>query len=99
MAVILARLVRTARMTFVGKVTGVRRRAEFELADMSRWLVEQRNIAIGAGLGDLSGQMFRVGHLGKAATREYLVDFLSAMEDYLQYKGIAVQPGSGLVGL
>ena len=49
-------------------VTGVCRRPEFELAEMSRWLVEQRDIAIGGGLGKLSGQMFRVGHLGKAAT-------------------------------
>ncbi len=80
-------------------VTGVSRRPEFELAEMSKWLVDQRDIAIGAGLGDLSGQMFRVGHLGKAATREYLVDFLFAMEEFLRYKGVATQPGSGLVGL
>ncbi len=80
-------------------VTGVSRRPEFELAEMSRWLVEQRDIAIGAGLGDLSGQMFRVGHLGKAATREYLVDFLFAMEEFLRYKGIPIQLGSSLAGL
>jgi aspartate aminotransferase-like enzyme len=80
-------------------VTGVCRRAEFEVADMSQWLVEQREIAIGGGLGELSGKMFRVGHLGKAATREYLTDFLSAMEEYLRFTGIPIQPGAGLVGL
>ena len=80
-------------------VTGVCRRPEFELAEMSRWLVEQRDIAIGGGLGELSGQMFRVGHLGKASTRDYLVDFLFAMEEFLRYKGIAVSQGAGLVGL
>ncbi len=80
-------------------VTGVCRRPEFELTDMSRWLVEQRGIAIGSGLGELSGQMFRVGHLAKAATREYLVDFLFAMEEFLRYTGIQIQPGAGLVGL
>jgi alanine-glyoxylate transaminase/serine-glyoxylate transaminase/serine-pyruvate transaminase len=80
-------------------VTGVCGRPEFELSEMSRWLVEQREIAIGGGLGELSGKMFRVGHLGKASTREYLVDFLFAMEEFLRYKGISVPVGSSLGGL
>ena len=80
-------------------VTGVCRRPEFELAEMSQWLVDQRNIAIGGGLGELSSKMFRVGHLGKAATREYLVDFLFAMEEFLRQKGISVPLGASLGGL
>jgi len=80
-------------------VTGVSRRPEFELAEMSGWLVEQRGIAIGGGLGELSGKIFRVGHLGKAATREYLVDFLFAMEEFLRQKGLPVPVGSSLSGL
>jgi alanine-glyoxylate transaminase/serine-glyoxylate transaminase/serine-pyruvate transaminase len=80
-------------------VTGVCRRAEFEVSEMNDWLVEQREIAIGGGLGELSGKMFRVGHLGKAATRDYLLDFLFAMEEFLRYKGISIPVGSGLVGL
>ncbi|HSB65486.1 MAG TPA: alanine--glyoxylate aminotransferase family protein [Anaerolineales bacterium] len=80
-------------------VTGVSRRPEFELDEMSRWLVEQRDIAIGGGLGELSGKMFRVGHLGKASTREYLVDFLFAIEEFLRLKGFPIPPGAGLAGL
>jgi aspartate aminotransferase-like enzyme len=80
-------------------VTGVKRRPEFELAEMSQWLVEQHSIAIGGGLGELSGRMFRVGHLGKAATREYLVDFLFAMEEFLRQKGFSVAKGASLGGL
>jgi len=80
-------------------VTGVSRRPEFELEEMSQWLVEQRGMAIGGGLGELSGKMFRVGHLGKAATREYLVDFLFAMEEFLRQKGISVPLGASLGGL
>ena len=80
-------------------VTGVHRRPEFELSEMSRWLVEQREIAVGGGLGELSGKMFRVGHLGKASTREYLVDFLFAMEEFLRHKGISIPVGSSLGGL
>jgi alanine-glyoxylate transaminase/serine-glyoxylate transaminase/serine-pyruvate transaminase len=80
-------------------VTGVCRRPEFELNEMSRWLVEKHEIAVGGGLGELSDKMFRVGHLGKAATREYLIDFLFAMEEFLRYKGIPIPIGTGLSGL
>lgn len=80
-------------------VTGVCRRPEFELAELSQWLVDQHSIAVGGGLGELSGKMFRVGHLGKASTREYLVDFLFAVEEFLRLKGISVPVGSSLIGL
>jgi alanine-glyoxylate transaminase/serine-glyoxylate transaminase/serine-pyruvate transaminase len=80
-------------------VTGVCRRPEFELDEMIAWLVEQREIAVGGGLGELSDKMFRVGHLGKAATREYLIDFLFAMEAFLRQKGIPVPTGASLSGL
>jgi alanine-glyoxylate transaminase / serine-glyoxylate transaminase / serine-pyruvate transaminase len=80
-------------------VTGVCRRPEFELNELTAWLVAQREIAVGGGLGELSGKMIRVGHLGKAATREYLIDFLFAMEEFLRYKGISITAGSSLSGL
>jgi alanine-glyoxylate transaminase/serine-glyoxylate transaminase/serine-pyruvate transaminase len=80
-------------------VTGVNKRPEFELAELSKWLVDQRGIAIGGGLGELSGKIVRVGHLGKANTREYLVDFLFAMEEFLRQKGIPVPMGASLSGL
>jgi len=79
--------------------TAVKARPEFELAELTKWLAEERNIAIGGGLGELSGKIFRVGHLGKAAEREYLLDFLVAMEEFLRYKGINVPVGASLVGL
>lgn len=80
-------------------VTGVCRRPEFELDEMAGWLAQQRGIAIGGGLGELSGKMFRVGHLGKASTPEYLVDFLSAAEEFLHQKGIPASLGTSLEGL
>ena len=61
-------------------VTGVRRRPEFEL-------------------GELSGKIMRIGHLGKASGREYLVDFLYSMEEFLRGKGIPVPQGASLQGL
>jgi alanine-glyoxylate transaminase/serine-glyoxylate transaminase/serine-pyruvate transaminase len=80
-------------------VTGVFCRPEFGFSELNNWLVEQHSIAIAGGLGELSGKIFRVGHLGKANTREYLVDFLFAMEDFLRQKGIPVGVGSSLGGL
>jgi alanine-glyoxylate transaminase/serine-glyoxylate transaminase/serine-pyruvate transaminase len=80
-------------------VTGVNARAEFEIAEFSKWLIDQRGVAIGGGLGELAGKIFRVGHLGKAAEREYLVDFLFAVEEFLRYKGMKVPVGASLVGM
>lgn len=80
-------------------VTAVKARPEFEVAELSKWLVAERGMAIGGGLAALSGKIFRVGHLGKAAEREYLIDFLFAIEEFLRFKGIAVPVGAGLIGL
>jgi len=80
-------------------VTGVCKHQAFEVRELSNWLVEQRDIAIGGGLLELTGKIFRVGHLGKANTREYLVDFLFAMEEFLRYKGNPIPLGSSLSGL
>ena len=80
-------------------VTAVKARPEFSVAELMEWLLKERGIAIGGALGELSGKIFRVGHLGKAAEREYLVDFLFAVEEFLRYKGLNVPVGAALVGL
>jgi alanine-glyoxylate transaminase/serine-glyoxylate transaminase/serine-pyruvate transaminase len=77
-------------------VTGVCGRAEFEVSELTTWLVDEREIAVGGGLGELSSKMFRVGHLGKAVSREYLLDFLFAVEEFLRSKKIEVPIGSSL---
>lgn len=80
-------------------VTGVKARPEFPVAEMLEWLVGERGLAVGGGFGALTGKIFRVGHLGKAATREYIVDVLTGIEEFLRFKGIQVPAGAGLVGL
>jgi alanine-glyoxylate transaminase/serine-glyoxylate transaminase/serine-pyruvate transaminase len=80
-------------------VTAVKARPEFEVAELVTWLLDERSIAVGGGLGQLSGKIFRVGHLGKAATREYLMDFLFAIEEFLRFKGVHVPVGASLAGL
>jgi alanine-glyoxylate transaminase/serine-glyoxylate transaminase/serine-pyruvate transaminase len=78
--------------------TAVKARPEFEVAELSRWLENERGLVIGGALGELEGKIFRVGHLGKAATREYLLDFLVAVEEFLRDKGIRVPLGATLTG-
>lgn len=79
--------------------TGVKARPEFDIAEMTKWLMDERSMAIGGGLGELTGKIFRVGHLGKAAEREYMLEFLFAIEEFLRSKKISIQPGGGVAGL
>ncbi len=67
--------------------------------NVTKWLMDDHQIAIGAGLGELSGKIIRVGNLGKAAEREYLMEFLFAMEEFLRSKNIPVQSGGWVSGL
>ncbi len=69
-------------------VTAFHARPEFTVSEFSKWLLDERRIAISGGLGDLAGKIFRVGHLGKAASDEYLTDFLAAVEEFLRSRGL-----------
>jgi alanine-glyoxylate transaminase/serine-glyoxylate transaminase/serine-pyruvate transaminase len=79
-------------------VTAVKARPEFEVSELSKWLVAERRMAMGGGLATLSGKIFRVGHLGKAAERDYLVDFLFANEEFLRLKGLDIPLGAAVAG-
>lgn len=68
--------------------TAVKPRPEFTAAELIQWLEAERKVCITGGIGELAGKIFRVGHLGKATTDEYLADFWSAIKGFLQYKGI-----------
>ena len=69
-------------------VTAFHARPEFTVAEFSKWLLDERHIAISGGLGNLAGKIFRVGHLGKAAGEEYLTEFLAAVEAFLHSRGV-----------
>jgi alanine-glyoxylate transaminase/serine-glyoxylate transaminase/serine-pyruvate transaminase len=80
-------------------VTAVKARPEFAVAELIGWLEKERNLVVGGALGELAGKIFRVGHLGKAASREYLLEFLVAVEEFLRSKGLRVPWGATLTGL
>lgn len=64
-------------------ITAVRRLPGMDVADLITTLREEHGIRISGGMGETSGDIFRVGHMGKAGSRAYASLFLDALADYL----------------
>ncbi len=79
--------------------TAVKARPEFKVDELLHYLAKEHGILVSGGIGPLRGKIFRVGHMGKASTRPYLMEFLFAVEEFLRGKGLDVRPGASLVGL
>jgi alanine-glyoxylate transaminase/serine-glyoxylate transaminase/serine-pyruvate transaminase len=56
-------------------------------------LLQQFGLEIGAGLGPLSGKMWRVGLQGHSCTERNVMLFLTALQAVLKAQGVGVQPG------
>ena len=59
-------------------------------------LLDEFNIEIGGGLGDLKGQIWRVGLMGYTSKRENVLLFLAALESALRAQGFKFSPGAGV---
>lgn len=59
-------------------------------------LLKEYGIEIGGGLGDLKGQIWRIGLMGYNSTRKNVLTFLGALEDVLTAEGYPLSPGAGL---
>ena len=57
-------------------------------------LLREYNIEIGAGLGPVKGQIWRIGVMGYSANRSNILLVLSALEDILADQGIKVSRGA-----
>lgn len=79
--------------------TAVKMREGLSVGEFMDFLAEKHGILISGGLGPFEGKIFRVGHMGKASTRPFLMEFLFAVEDFLRSKGIPVKPGQSMAGL
>lgn len=79
--------------------TGVLPGEGFAVGDLIQWLAAERGIYVGGGIGEMSGKIFRVGHLGKATTREYLAEFLNAAADFTRARGAKIPEGAGISAL
>jgi alanine-glyoxylate transaminase/serine-glyoxylate transaminase/serine-pyruvate transaminase len=64
-------------------------------AAVRRFLLEQFNLEIGAGLGPLAGRIWRVGLMGSGSSSQLILLFLSALERALRAQGYGVTPGTG----
>jgi len=60
-----------------------------DLSDYMAWLLREHHIRIGGGLGRLSGKIFRVGHMGRAAEPEAIDRFLRLTAAYVEEKGLS----------
>jgi alanine-glyoxylate transaminase/serine-glyoxylate transaminase/serine-pyruvate transaminase len=79
-------------MTAVSALPGM------DIADFRHYLVEEWQIMVAGGLEELSDRIFRVGHIGRAASAEYGERFLNGVQAYLRLRGFPVPDGPNAGG-
>ena len=62
-------------------------------AQVRRQLLNDFNLEIGAGLGELQGKVWRIGLMGAACTKRNVLFCLSAIETALRVQGYECKPG------
>jgi alanine-glyoxylate transaminase/serine-glyoxylate transaminase/serine-pyruvate transaminase len=67
-------------------------------ARVRRRLLEDYNIEIGGGLGEIAGLVWRIGLMGDSSRESNVLAFLSALERILLEEGYEVAPGAGVAG-
>jgi alanine-glyoxylate transaminase/serine-glyoxylate transaminase/serine-pyruvate transaminase len=58
-----------------------------DVDDLRRYLVQECQVMISGGLDALAGKILRVGHIGRAASSEYVEHFLAGVESYVRLQG------------
>jgi alanine-glyoxylate transaminase / serine-glyoxylate transaminase / serine-pyruvate transaminase len=61
---------------------------DMDVPDYMSWLLREHHIRIGGGLGPMSGKIFRVGHMGRAAEAEAIDRYLRLTAAYVEEKGL-----------
>ena len=64
--------------------------------DIRSKLLQDYNIEIGGGLGELGGKIWRIGLMGENARESIVFNLLSALEESLDHFGYEVAFGSSL---
>jgi len=81
-------------------VTSFWKRDDMEVSDLVEFMGKEHGFMMAGATGDLAGRVFRVSHMGKASTKEYLIPCLLGIEDFLRTaKGVDVPMGASLAGL
>ena len=76
-------------------ITAAKGRPDMSIAEMAGFLRDECGIMIGGGLDKLAGKIFRIGHMGKAISPEYIEAFLARVRDFLQRKGVEAGQSAG----
>ncbi|MBI5967879.1 MAG: alanine--glyoxylate aminotransferase family protein [Deltaproteobacteria bacterium] len=64
-------------------------------AKVRKTLLEEYNLEIGGGLGNLKGKIWRVGLMGHSSSETNVLYFLTALEQTLRAQGFEVPRGAG----
>jgi alanine-glyoxylate transaminase/serine-glyoxylate transaminase/serine-pyruvate transaminase len=65
-------------------------------AEVRRRLLQEMGIEIGGGLGELKGQIWRIGLMGYSSQRRNVLLLLAALECILTDEGLSISSGSGV---
>lgn len=65
-----------------------------EEAAVRRYLLQEFNLEVGAGLGPLAGRIWRVGLMGAGSTSQLVLFFLAALGRALTAQGVSAGPGT-----
>jgi alanine-glyoxylate transaminase/serine-glyoxylate transaminase/serine-pyruvate transaminase len=52
--------------------------------DLVRFLLEEHSVMIAQGIGEMRDQVFRIGHMGRATSDEYVKALLAGIRDYVR---------------
>lgn len=78
-------------------VTTVRVPAGIEEAKLRRRLLDEYNVEIAGGLGELKGKVWRIGLMGTSATANNVLLLLSLLEKVLTEENARIPAGAGVV--
>lgn len=67
--------------------------------ELIKFLKQEHGIMIAGGLDELSGKIFRIGHMGPTARLDAILPLLFGIEDALRHAGIKIEVGQSLRGL
>jgi aspartate aminotransferase-like enzyme len=71
-----------------------------EVDEFVEFMDQEHGFMMAGATGQLAGKVFRISHMGKASTKEYLIPCLLGIEDYLRTKkGVDIPVGASLIGL
>lgn len=79
-------------------VTAVSVGDRIEVSRLKKFLLEEYNTRIAGSLGDLEGEIFRIGHMGQGARMESVLPLMYAIEDGLIQAGPELSRGTFLRG-